>query len=190
MKRRPACIQRVFVALLCLSSKSHGFGFGAKFLLLGTSLLLVFPTLCSGEEKQVSEVKESKSASNSPPPYSSEGKRDPFVPTNLSQTDGAQDGAPLERYSLSQLRLTAVLLDEKKGSTAIIEDGSGKGFTVRIGSRIGDRGGELITIERDRIQIRERTVDFTGKEREEVVEMKLPPPSATASEKAQRKRPN
>jgi Tfp pilus assembly protein PilP len=106
--------------------------------------------------------------------YDANGKRDPFVPFDFSArpiNPGAS--TPLERFSLGQLRVTAVLNDPVSGPSALVEDMSGKGYTVKIGTKMGDRNGTVVAIEPDKVKILETNVDFTGKENQNVVEMKI-----------------
>jgi len=107
--------------------------------------------------------------------YDSSGKRDPFKQFDFSarpQRSGAS--TPLERYSIGQLRLTAVIVDPKTGvSTAFVEDAAGKGYPIKLGAKIGDRGGTVVGIEADRLKILETSIDFTGKEAQRVVEMRI-----------------
>ncbi len=106
--------------------------------------------------------------------YDPTGKRDPFTPFDFS--GAASDRShltPLEQYSLEQLRLTAVLESEGGALTAIVEDSSGKGYTVRIGTRIGLDNGVVVSVEKTKLSILETKVDITGKETQNVRELKL-----------------
>ncbi|MCI5065132.1 pilus assembly protein PilP [bacterium] len=104
--------------------------------------------------------------------YDPEGMRDPFEPFDFSPTIENNGKSELEQFGLGQLRLTAVL----KGfgdPKAIVESATGKGFTVRIGTKIGQRNGEVVAIEKDKLIIVETTSDFTGETKTNTVEMKL-----------------
>ena len=72
---------------------------------------------------------------------------------------------PLERYSVGQLKITAILADltGSGGRTAIVEDATGKGYTVKKGTKIGNKNGVVVAIDEDKIHIVESIVDFTGK---------------------------
>ncbi|MCB0345117.1 MAG: pilus assembly protein PilP [Bdellovibrionales bacterium] len=106
--------------------------------------------------------------------YDSTGKRDPFTPFDFSGASSARSHlTPLEQYSLEQLRLTAVLESVGGALTAIVEDSSGKGYTVRIGTRIGLDNGVVVSVEKDKLSILETKVDITGKETQSVRELKL-----------------
>jgi Tfp pilus assembly protein PilP len=107
--------------------------------------------------------------------YSFVGKRDPFVQFNLSpKVQVAGNGTPLEQYNLAQLRLAAILSDPTGGERlAIVEDVAGKGYTVRKGTKIGNRAGYVVSIEADVVKILETSVDFAGNETQNVVELKV-----------------
>jgi Tfp pilus assembly protein PilP len=106
--------------------------------------------------------------------YDPTGKRDPFEPFDFSaKPKNPKAGTPLEQYDLGQLRLTAVLADQVRGPTGIIEDQVGKGFNVKIGTRIGINSGVIVSIEKDRIKVLETEKDLTGKETQRIVEMKI-----------------
>ncbi|MCC6954755.1 MAG: pilus assembly protein PilP [Deltaproteobacteria bacterium] len=107
--------------------------------------------------------------------YDSTGKRDPFKQFDFSaRPQRAGASTPLERYSLGQLRLTAVIVDPKTNiSTAFVEDAAGKGYPMKMGAKIGDQGGVVVGIESDRLKILETASDFTGKESQRVVEMRI-----------------
>ena len=71
--------------------------------------------------------------------YNPAGKRDPFKQFDFSaRPQNPNAGTPLERYSLGQLRLTAVIIDPKTcAPTALVEDSMGKGYPIKIGAKIG-----------------------------------------------------
>jgi type IV pilus assembly protein PilP len=105
--------------------------------------------------------------------YNATGKRDPFRPFNFApKVSESSTATPLERYTVGQLKLTAVIA-EGAGGSAMVENNLGKGFVVRKGTKIGPNGGEVIEIQKDRILVLETTVDFTGKSKTRTVEMRL-----------------
>lgn len=108
-----------------------------------------------------------------PPVYNPAGKRDPFMPFDLApKKENEENLSPLERLNLGQLKLTAVL----KGfddATAVVEDQSGKGYTIKKGTKIGTDNGEVVEIKDDAILIVERNIDFAGQEKTRTVEMKM-----------------
>jgi Tfp pilus assembly protein PilP len=105
--------------------------------------------------------------------YDSTGKRDPFRSFDFSPKEAGTAGdSVLERYSYDELKFAAVL----KGigtPKAVVEDPSGKGHTVEIGTSLGIYGGKVMKIEDDRIVILETIIEFTGEERTRTVEMYL-----------------
>lgn len=122
--------------------------------------------------------------------YDPAGKRDPFMPFDLSGGPSKGSGllTPLENYSLGQLRLTAVLSADGV-PTAIVEDSVGKGYTVRSGTKIGNNGGVIVAIENDRLKILETKLDFTGKEVQNIAELVIQKDSPSSDPKdAQRRK--
>ena len=103
-------------------------------------------------------------------------RRDPFRPPRLGVGTTASLGethTPLERYELGQLRLVAVIYGSNQ-PRAVVEDDQGLGYIVRPGTRIGPNGGEVASIDRGRMVVRETSTDFYGEQRptETVLEMK------------------
>jgi len=100
-------------------------------------------------------------------------RRDPFRPPRSASEDA--DGnvrSPLERYDLGQLRLTAVIYGGSE-PRAVVEDDSGLGYIVKIGTHIGPNGGKVYGIDRGRITVREDYVDFYGEHRPTDVTLEL-----------------
>jgi len=81
---------------------------------------------------------------------------------------------PLERCSLKELRLTGIV---KKGRRrwALIEDPSGKGYLVSVGTKIGQNKGYIAKIGEDYILVKEKVTDFLGNEIIKKVVIKLRP---------------
>ncbi len=104
--------------------------------------------------------------------YDATDKRDPFRPFDLSPKYAA-NVLPLERYNLAQLRLTATAKDGTGNPTALLEDEAGKGFTVKVGGKVGNNNGVVIDIQPNMMKVLERKVDFAGVESENVVEIKI-----------------
>jgi Tfp pilus assembly protein PilP len=107
--------------------------------------------------------------------YDATGKRDPFLPFDFSPQDDLDDPSktPLEKFTLGQLKLTAVLGGQIGDPTAIVETSTGKGFTVRKNTKIGRDNGVVVEIQPDRVLILETAIDFTGEKRNRTVELKL-----------------
>ncbi len=97
--------------------------------------------------------------------YDPTGKRDPFLVFNFSAS-GAIDMSkpPLERHAVNELKVTAILADLRGSGvrTAIVEDPTGRGYTVKKGMKVGNKEGVIVAIDEDKIHIVESVVDFTG----------------------------
>lgn len=109
-------------------------------------------------------------------------RRDPFRPFTLTTRAAAparkrDNLSPLERFEIGQLTLVGVVADAKNAN-ALVEDSSGLGYVVKIGTPIGTNDGKVIAIRRERIVIEESYVDFYGVQKKREVNMKLTPESA------------
>jgi Tfp pilus assembly protein PilP len=103
--------------------------------------------------------------------YDSTGKKDPFRSHDFSpKVVEGNTGQPLEQYSYSQLKLSAIL-EGGDSPKAMIEDITGKGHVVTIGARVGNTGGTIAQIEKDKVIIIEKTVEFTGETSTRTVEL-------------------
>ena len=110
------------------------------------------------------------------PRYSPAGKRDPFRPLALKakvRTRPRESLSPLERYELGQLKLVGIVWDIKE-PRAMVEDGAGLGYIVKIGTPIGTNEGKVRVIKPTEILIEESTIDFYGVRKSRKVRMKLP----------------
>ncbi len=120
-------------------------------------------------EQQLAQIDESESSYKFDP----KGRRDPFFPFDFSPSEDASSSkTPLERYDLGQLKLTAIIagLEQPK---AIVENAAGRGFTVSIGTKLGRNGGVIVAIDKDKIVVREKRIDFTGQENAKDLELRL-----------------
>ena len=101
-------------------------------------------------------------------------KRDPFRPFTLD-IKPIRSGAPktpLEEYDLGALKLVAVIWSAINPK-AMVENATGLGFTVQIGTRIGPNGGVVRKIEPNQVVVEEEFVDFYGEKKKTEVVMKL-----------------
>ncbi|MCB0331450.1 MAG: pilus assembly protein PilP [Bdellovibrionales bacterium] len=104
--------------------------------------------------------------------YDPAEKRDPFAPFNFAPEIDTEGKTELEQFSIGQLRLTAVL--EGFGDPkAIVESSTGKGFTVRLGTHIGQKNGVVTEILPNKLVIVETETSFTGETKTNTVELKL-----------------
>jgi|GEM_PF-6169814 len=106
--------------------------------------------------------------------------RDPFVPfIKFNEKSAGQKVKkpllPLQRYALSQLTLVAIIDAGKKGRWAMVQDSSGKGFTVHEGMPIGSGGGIIKKIQTDQLIIEQKKIDLLGKKKVNLIAIKLHP---------------
>lgn len=105
--------------------------------------------------------------------YDPTGRRDPFKPFDFSVKVSVDTSVPpLQRFSLGQLKVSAILLGGDNPS-AMVETEEGMGYPVKKGTKIGLDNGEVVDILADKILIREKSTDFTGAVSERTVEMVL-----------------
>ncbi|MGD9974227.1 MAG: pilus assembly protein PilP [Desulfatirhabdiaceae bacterium] len=114
--------------------------------------------------------------------YNPEGKIDPFVPLFKDETAVKPDEnserkkripqTPLENLDLSQIKLTAIY-QTSKGFSALVEESSGKGYVINVGTYIGRNSGKVIAIQREAVHIEEEIEDALGNMRIETRELKL-----------------
>jgi type IV pilus assembly protein PilP len=117
-----------------------------------------------------------KSEQFEPSPYSSVGKRDPFRPLAMKSkvsTRLRENLSPLERYEIGQLKLVAIIWDVKE-PRAMVEDASGLGYVVKVGTPIGPNAGKVKAIKPTEIVIEESYVDFFGARKNQEISMRLP----------------
>ncbi len=93
--------------------------------------------------------------------YEPEGKPDPFESfVRVKLSAGSDDiSSPLERFDLSQLIVTGIIW-ATRNARALIEDPSGKGYIVGVGTAIGKNRGKVIKIEDNRVLVKETYIDF------------------------------
>jgi type IV pilus assembly protein PilP len=103
------------------------------------------------------------------------GKRDPFRPITLnirSNVRRRENLSPLERYELGQLKLVGVIWDTKN-PTALVEDTTGLGYTVKLGTPIGANDGKVRAIKPGALVIEEDYIDLYGAKKKREVSMTL-----------------
>ncbi|HWP57125.1 MAG TPA: pilus assembly protein PilP [Candidatus Acidoferrales bacterium] len=109
------------------------------------------------------------------PQYSPLGKRDPFAPApSRREVRQVKRGlTPLEQFEIGQLKLVGIVWDSKE-PRAIVEDASGLGYIIKVGTPIGPNGGKVKAIAPDEVVIQEYYVDFYGARKSRDFSMKLP----------------
>jgi len=96
--------------------------------------------------------------------YDPEGRRDPFAPivsrmsTQLGQ---ASNLPPLERYPISEYKLTGILWGGF-GYNAMLEGPDGKGYFVHVGSLIGPNRAVIKKITEDSLVLEEKFKNYMG----------------------------
>lgn len=107
---------------------------------------------------------------------------DPFMP--LVQQEQSQEGAvddaekpkrlltPLEKMELSQIKLVAVVVMQDR-TIAMVEEASGKGYEVRVGTYMGRNSGQVSEIRPSSIVVKEYVKDYRGKRKQRFQEIKL-----------------
>lgn len=109
--------------------------------------------------------------------YNPAGKRDPFKTFIEAGTGKKAHGVapvtPLQSYDLAALRLVGIMLLPGK-KVAIIEDPTGKGYHVKVGTSIGMNDGVVVEILKDEVVVEEKYLDETAQTRARKVSVKIP----------------
>lgn len=100
--------------------------------------------------------------------------RDPFRPFNLSLRPKIEPKTPLEQYDVGALKLTGIIFDTQN-PMAQVQDDTGLGYTISIGTRIGNQGGVVKSIEPDKVHVEEDFVDFYGEKKKTEIVLRLKP---------------
>lgn len=134
------------------------------------------PAGMDANQKKAPETEASKSADGEAPPtviaYNPTGKIDPFVPllkddpvkpvqTEKVKREKREPMTPLERVDLSQLKLTAIIRTPS-GFKAMVEESTGKGYIVGMGTYMGIHSGKVVNILKDRVVVEEEVEDALG----------------------------
>lgn len=114
-----------------------------------------------------------------PPPeqvytYRRGNRRDPFRSIIVASGKQAETTLmhPLQQYAVKDLRLVAVIWGQL-GAGAMLQTPDGKGYTVYIGTSVGNRDGVVKQIKQDQIVVKERYTDIFGERKEESVVLDL-----------------
>ena len=78
----------------------------------------------------------------------------------------------LEKIDLSQLRLAGVIIAEN-GNKGLVEESTGKGHVISVGTYIGTRGGKVVSISKGIITVEEKLIDAYGRLYVETRELKI-----------------
>ncbi len=124
--------------------------------------------------------------------YKATGRIDPFEPLFKDEEPKARPASassaipgkkvehrppttPLERVSLAQLKLKAILRTAG-GNKALVEEASGKGYIVKKGTYIGTQSGIVVAILKDRVIVEELVKNALGEGTIQEKELKLQKP--------------
>lgn len=108
--------------------------------------------------------------------YNPEGRRDPFqsVIAATSKKKLGETIPPLQRLELAELRLTGIVWGGF-GYNALLRTPDGKGYSVRVGSRVGSNQGVVREISKSALIVEERFTDIFGEKKVREVTMDLHP---------------
>lgn len=108
--------------------------------------------------------------------YNAVNRRDPFKTyfdeLSASEQQDQTNLTELQKIDLDKLKLVAVVVGTAT-PMAMVEDPSGRGHTVKIGTLVGKRLGQVKHIRRGEIIVQEEFRDFTGKRIPQLKELKL-----------------
>ena len=114
--------------------------------------------------------------------YSRKDRIDPFAPfLHKPEVEAGSQGSevikrapltPLEKIAVQQLKLTAILSTPNR-EMALVQEPSGKGYILNMGTYIGEKGGQVSQILKDRVIIEEPYKDVFGKTAVRKIELKL-----------------
>ncbi len=113
------------------------------------------------------------------PRYSPAGTRDPFRSLDFkTKVSGRppEDLSPLERYQLGQLKLVGIVweIKEPRAMVEVVEaDKIVRGYTLKVGTRVGPNQGIVRVIRPDEVVIEESYVDYYGVRKKSECRMKL-----------------
>jgi len=98
--------------------------------------------------------------------YDPTNKVDPFksfivVKRELEEKQKEKPKTYLETLDISQVTLSAIVLTDKK-NWALVRDSKGDGHVIKVGTLIGNRGGQVIKILEKEVVVRERYRDIRG----------------------------
>jgi len=144
--------------------------------LASLTLSLLLPSALYAADPAPSAAPAAPAAAAAAPTPASGGPRDPFRPFNLALRPKVVETprTPLEQYNVGSLKLVAVIYDTQNPK-AMVEDDSGLGYTIGIGTKIGDQGGVVKLIDPDRVVVEEDFVDFYGEKKKTEIVLRLKP---------------
>jgi type IV pilus assembly protein PilP len=118
--------------------------------------------------------------------YNPEGRINPFTPLFQKKPEVEKKPkrdkrerripqTPLEKVALGQLKLVAIM-QMQSGPRALVEESSGKGYVVRMGTYMGLNSGRVIDIRGGRVIVEEAVENLLGDIEVKKQELKLQKP--------------
>jgi len=117
-----------------------------------------------GDEQEPQAKQPVASTAKTRPPYSTKGKRDPFLPfikllekdNNASQQPSTKLLPPIKKYPVQEFRLVGVMWigDEPR---AMVVDPEKNTYFLVLGDEIGNKNGKIIEIRDNGILVEERS---------------------------------
>ena len=95
-----------------------------------------------------------------------------YIECARGNTRRRENLSPLERFEIGQLKLVGVVWNVKE-PTALVEDSSGLGYMVKVGTPIGSNDGRIREVRRDSLIVDEFFVDLYGAKKRREVSMRL-----------------
>lgn len=138
------------------------------------------PRLNQKPKKASVSVQKTKAESDEKNEYSYDpsGKTDPFQPfvadEELKKTAISKGNSPLQNLDLGQLTLVGVI--STKNPAAMVQDSTGRGYILHLGTRVGTRDGTVTSILAARITITEIVRDFIGRTKQQPVTLRMSSP--------------
>lgn len=116
--------------------------------------------------KKVELAKPVVKEENKVPEYLIKGERDPFKPFTIGIIPEIAEGkeqylSPLQKLTLSQIKLVGIIWGDKK--SALIQDFSGMGYIIKEGMFVGENSGIVTRISSDGITIKQHFKDYSGR---------------------------
>ena len=118
--------------------------------------------------------------------YDPKQRIDPFMPVFGVKKEDTESNerkrkkripqTPLERISLDQLKLVAIIR-ASTGNRALVEDAMGKGYIIRNGTYIGLNSGMVTQINANSVIVEEEVENFKGEFALQSTEIKLQKPA-------------
>lgn len=164
--------------------------FGHTPLKFGMIAVIVVGTMIAGCKKEEAEPAKAEPVKRAVAPvqavmtsvakvevsYDPTGKRDPFksfLDKSAIKARPVAPATPLQSIELNTLKLVGVMMLPGK-KVAIIEDPSGKGYHVKVGTRIGLNEGVVVDVLSDELIVEETYLDEISQTRVRRVSVKIP----------------